>query len=98
MRKITFKYNTGYCGMDGVDVIEYPDDVTDEELDMDAWTGAVQHAESYGIYPEEDREIYEEEDAEVDDDSYSHNIEGSWEDYDPEKHDQLKPGGGKWFE
>jgi hypothetical protein len=84
--------------MDGIDVVEYPDDVTDEELDMDAWTGALQNAEHFGIYPDSDRELYEEDDIDIDEDKYSSNIEGYWEDYDAKKHDMLKPGGGKWFD
>lgn len=98
MRKITFKYHTGYCGMDGINVVEYPDDVTDEQLDMAAWTGALQNAETFGIYPDSDREFYEAHGIEIDEDNYSYNIEGYWEDYDPKKHDMLKPGGGKWFD
>ena len=93
MRKIIFKFHTGFCGMDGIDYQENPDDVTDKELDDEAWFAALQHAETYGIYPTPDRE----DDNEDDDENYSDNIEGSWEDYDPEKHDMLKPGGGKWF-
>lgn len=74
--------------MDSYDVLEYNDDVTHEELDNDAWQMAVENAESYGIYPE----CYREENGELDeefDDSYSHNIEGSWEIYSPIKHNKY---------
>lgn len=101
MRKIIFHLSTGFAGMDSTDNRTYPDDVTEEELDFDAWQLAVQHAESYGIYPES--ELEEMDDVELDElsqsgdiDNYSSNIEGWWEDYDPEKHDMLAVGEWKW--
>ena len=54
MRKIIFHLSTGFAGMDATDNGSYPDDVTTEELDNDAWQRAIQHAESYGIYPDSD--------------------------------------------
>lgn len=92
MRKIYFTYNTGYVGMESHSVVEYDDEVTDEELDEDAWQGAIQNAESYGIYPDSDLDDYSQEDYDHmvqsgDIDSYSSGIEGSWEEYDAEKHD-----------
>ncbi len=65
-------------------------------LDEEAWTQAVQFAESYGIYPESDRP--DDWDDEVDEDDqygageYSENIEGWWEEYDPKEHDGLMIG------
>jgi hypothetical protein len=101
MRKIIFKYETGSCGSEGIEYQEYPDDVTEEQLNNEAWVGAVEHAAAYGIYPDSDLESISEEDlAELEEsgdiDNYSSGIEGWWEDYDPEKHDMLKPGGGTW--
>ena len=78
--------------MDSVEFCEYDDDVTDEQLDQEAWTFAVQNAESYGVYPE----CYREEAGELGeefDDSYSDNIEGSWKIYDSGKHDRYAVGG-----
>jgi hypothetical protein len=92
MRKIVFGYHTGYYGMDSHEVVEFPDDVTDLELDDYAWEGAVQYAESYGIHPPSD-EDFDEDGFEIENEDspcYSgENIEGWWEDYDPEKHDGL---------
>lgn len=97
MRKIIFHLETGYAGMDSTENGLYPDDVTDEELNEDTWQRAIQHAESYGIYPESDLENFTSEEMEdVDTDSYSSNIEGWWEDYDPEKHDGLAVGKWVW--
>ena len=62
MRKIIFHLSTGFAGMDSTDNGSYPDDVTDEELDDDAWQRAIQHAESYGIYPDSDLEDISDED------------------------------------
>ncbi len=95
MRKIIFHYSVGFAGMDGNDARAYPDDVTEDALNRDAWEGALFHAESYGYYPEEDTP-FDHDDEDEDSDCYTHGIEGSWEDYDPEKHDELVPGGGEW--
>jgi hypothetical protein len=101
MRRIIFHYHTGEVGSSGIDYAEHPDDVSDEDLNEEAWQSAIQHAESYGKYP-----AYELEnctDQELDEltqsgeiDNYTESIEGWWEDYDPKRHDQLKPGGGNW--
>ncbi len=97
MRKIIFFASTGSCGSDGNDAQAYDDDVTDEQINSDAHAFALENAEMYGIYPREDYENNEDySDEELDGDEYSSNIEGWWEDYDPEKHDGLVPGGGEW--
>ena len=72
-------------------MLEYPDDISDECLDRDAYQGALNNAETYGIYP---LDAYEgtddpEEDNDSSYDEYSDNIEGSWEEYDPAKHDGM---------
>lgn len=88
MRKIVIGMDAGFAGTDAWEFYEVPDGVTEEEMSEYAWQRGVQHAEMYGVYPrceyEGDPEIDEEE---LDSDSYSDNIEGWWEDYDPEKHD-----------
>jgi hypothetical protein len=97
MRKIIFHFETGSCGSEGTEAASFPDNVTEEELNIEAWERAIQHAESYGIYPESDLAFYSDEElAEIDDNDYSSGIEGWWEDYNPEKHDGLVPGGGEW--
>lgn len=94
MRRIVFKSTTGYCGMDGHDFQVYPDNVTEKELDDEAWQLALDNAESYGYYH---APYYEEEIANLEEDSeeldqYIDSIEGWWEDYDPEKHEGLAIG------
>lgn len=85
MKKIFFTYHTGFCGSDGHEVIEFEDDVTDEELNRFAWEGALGNAETYGIYPNEAMpDDYDEEESSSDE--YSDNIEGCWEIFDEEKH------------
>lgn len=83
--KIIFHLETGVCGMDTHEVYEYDDDVTHQELDQEAWTLAVQNAESYGYYPEEWRDEMEDD---VDEDCFT-SVEGWWEIYDEEKHSGL---------
>lgn len=86
MRKIYFKYSTGYCGMDAAEVADFPDNITDKELNDYAWEGALNNAEMYGIYPSDDVDMSDIDDDE-NGDSYSDNIDGYWQEYDPEKHD-----------
>ena len=94
-RCIVFSLSAGYCGTDIHEFEVFPDNVTETQLDDDAWQRALNHAEFYGVYPyEEMPEDYDEENAGWDSDTYSGNIEGSWEDFDPEKHDGLAPGCG----
>ena len=92
-KKIVLFLHTGYCGMDAWEFWEVPEDATDDELDDLAWERAKDNAESYGIYPRE--EYANMADDFEDDESYSDNIEGSWQDYDPEKHDGHRIGGDK---
>jgi predicted PolB exonuclease-like 3'-5' exonuclease len=87
MRKIYFKYSTGYCGMDSAEVAEFPDNVTEEELNTYAYEGALNNAEAYGIYPTQDYFVDNDEEDDDGGDSYSDNIEGYWEEYNPEEHD-----------
>lgn len=84
MRKIVIGMDAGFAGTDAWEFYEVPVSITDEELNQFAWERAKDHAEMYGVYPRE--EYVGEEDYE-DDDSYSDNIEGWFEEYDPEKHD-----------
>lgn len=82
--KIIFHLTTGLVGMDSHEVLEYDEDVTHQELDEEAWTLAVQNAESYGYYPEEWRHEMDPDDVE-DEDRFT-DVSGTWEVYDEEKH------------
>ena len=77
----------GTVGTDFAQLLEMPDGHTEQELNDAVWDMALDHAESYGYYPMEDApEVFEDEEHE---DSYTDNIEGWAELYDPEKHDGL---------
>ena len=80
-----------YAGMAGTDSMEgyvLGMDYTEDDLNDMAWQYGVEHASSYGVYPQyELEEMSEEELSEVNEDNYSDNIEGWWELYDAEKHD-----------
>ncbi len=86
MKRIFFRLHTGYCGSDAHDVVDYEDDITEDELDEDAYRMAVENAARYG---------YELCSEDCDDDECdlehpgSSNIEGSWEVYDPKEHDKY---------
>lgn len=92
MRKIVFLLSAGFAGTDSAELAEFDDDITDDALDDEAWQRARNHAESYGVYPTTDMpDDYDEDavDSTYGSDTYSDNIEGYWEEYDPEKHDAL---------
>lgn len=89
-RKIVLYLHTGYCGMDSHEFWEVSSTATDDELNDLAWERAKHNAEMYGIYPHE--EYAEEPDFEEDSESYSDNIEGSFQDYNPDKHDGYRIG------
>lgn len=72
MRKILLTLRTGYAGMSAHEAWLIPEDVSDDDLDNWAWERAVDHADSYGIYPPSDDDFEEEGDYSGD------NIDGSW--------------------
>lgn len=90
MRKIVLFLHTGYCGMDSHEFWKVPESMTDNELHELCWEQAKQNADAYGIYPY--CEYCDEPDFDEDDESYSDGIEGSFEDYDPDKHDGYRVG------
>ena len=84
MRKIVICMSAGIAGSDGYEFWEFPDSVTEKELEDFAWQSGVQHADMYGIYPEQE---YTEDEVAADPDSYSSDIEGYWVEYDSKEHD-----------
>jgi len=73
---------TGFVGETGHEVVDLEDDMTEEERNDVFWEMAVNWAESYGRYLDE-----EDEDGEV---YASDQVEGYGEPYNEEKH------GGSW--
>ena len=51
---IKFELGTGYCGMDQEVVYRFPDDTTEEYIDEYGHALAMDNAESYGCFDEED--------------------------------------------
>lgn len=82
MRKIFVKVTTGYCGMDATELITVDDDMTDDDINSLVDHMALENASMYDIYPPS--EFDDEDDEDYQDGS---NIDGYWEEYDPEKHD-----------
>ena len=95
MRKIIF---TGYAKTVGTDFAQaelYEANVTNAQLDEDAFQYSLQNAEMYGWEYIGGDCIY--------DDDYDNYVTDSelgygWEEYDPEKHDMLRIGGGSFEE
>ena len=89
-KKMVLHLDAGFAGMNDAEFWKIPVNISTSALSNFAWERACNHAEMYGIYPESCRpDDFDEEDE----DSYSDNIEGYFEDYDPEKHDGLRVGG-----
>lgn len=99
MRKIVIGMDAGFAGTDAWEFYEVPDSVSTDDLSDFAWQRGKEHAESYGVYPREEYsdsdEISEEE---LDSESYSDNIEGWWEEYDPKLHDRHSHTGTPHWE
>ena len=88
-RKIIVHLYTGYCGMDAHEFYEINTDATEEAISEFCWELARDNAEMYEIYPAENMPVDISEDDMV---QYSYNIEGFYEDYNPEKHDRFMTG------
>jgi len=94
MRKIIF---TGYAKTVGTDFAQaelYPAGTSNAALDEDAFQYSLQNAEMYGWE-------YVGDDCIFDEDEYENYVTDSelgyqWEEYDPEKHDMLRIGGGSF--
>jgi hypothetical protein len=91
MRKLIAHLVTGYVGSDARVAVTFDDDTPESVISDELYDMAVQHAESYGIYPYPVEELDEE-----DEDDYTDSIEAYYEEYDPEKHDCLRAGGGSF--
>lgn len=90
MRKLIAHLITGRMGSDAHVAVAFDDDATESEIGEELYNMAVENAESYGIYPYPDYEV------DGDENDYTDNIEGYYEEYDPEKHDMLRSGGGSF--
>lgn len=86
MQRYIVHLMTGYCGEDAYEPLEVSDDTTSEEIDRICWDMACDHAESYGHPSEEDE--YEDE--------WLERVDYTWQDYDPDKHDMHRTGGGSF--
>jgi hypothetical protein len=87
MKKYVVHMFAATVGTECAEMLEMPDDHTQEDLNSVVWDMALQHAESYGYYPIEDApEEFEDEEHQ---DSYTEHIEGWAEPYDPELHDGM---------
>lgn len=87
---------TAGVGMDAVEFMLVPVGTSEDELNDYAWQSAVQLAESYGLEPDTNREFYNEDAEREEDDEFDNrftgDIEGWFEDYDPDAHDGLRVG------
>ncbi len=88
-RKIIVHLYTGYCGTNAHEFYEINADAIEEAISEFCWELARDNAAAYGIYPEEDMPNDVSED---DTDHYSDDIEGYYEDYNPEEHDGFRTG------
>lgn len=90
-KKMVLRVSAG-VGMDRNEFMLVPINITEEELGDYAWQEALEQGQSYGLEPDTHREFYSEEDC-PDDESFTGDIEGWFEPYDPDEHDGLRIGG-----
>lgn len=84
MRKIVFREHGPYCGTDDATLEEFPDGISDADLDQICLENLYEVAERWP--PQEEGDFEDEED------DYQNHLDscGSWwEEYDPEKHDGI---------
>ena len=91
MRKLIVNVGFDRVGCEGTYSLIVDDDTTQDEMDRIAFDMAVEHAGQYVDVVE-----YYEDNEDQKDCVALEDIWGHAEDYDPEKHDDLKPGGGTW--
>lgn len=92
-KKMVLRLYAGCAGTDSAEFWLVPVDATQQEIEDFAWECAIDHAARYGIYPESERpDDWDEDEEHMGSDSYSDNIDGWFEDYDPKKHDGLRVG------
>lgn len=85
-RKVVFFASLG-PGADMAEGFIFSDNVTNEELDNQAWEYGVSHAEMYGVYcPDPDPENEDDEGEGLHGYTWD-DVEGYWEEYNAEKHD-----------
>lgn len=92
-KKMVLRMYTGTLGTDAAEFYLVPLDITQKELDDLAQELACKNAESFGIYPPDP------EGTDEDNEDTDHNIEGCFEEYDPDNHDGLRVGNADtWIE
>ncbi len=87
MRKIVLRGSAKTVGTSFAELVEFPDDVTEDQLDRAAWHASIENAESYGwSYTGSDELL---DDEEYDDYISDSELDYFWEEYDSEKHDGI---------
>lgn len=96
MRKIIITGSAATVGTDFARAYLVQDDAPETELEELALEAALNNAESFGqyLYPDE----YTEDDEDLECYYDASDFEGTWSDYDPEIHDELRVGGGSFEE
>lgn len=93
--KMVLRLHAGIAGTDFAEFFLVPVGTTQDELDEYAYQRAIEHAESYGIYPTESMpEDCDSDEDDLNEDSYSDSMEGWFERYDPKEHDGMVTGFG----
>lgn len=103
MRKIIAKLDLDWAGCEAYEPLVFDDDYPEGMIDDVVFAEAVRHAEMYTtVYsPQEFDDLSEEEYAEIEKEGNyltTEQVYYEWEDYVPEKHDDLRAGGGSFQE
>lgn len=90
MRNLIVFCSTGYMGEESVEALTVPDfydeDQTMEACRAMAYENASMYGREVGDYDEDSDDIYED-----------YQVEYYYEDYDPERHDELRGGDGSFM-
>jgi hypothetical protein len=94
MRKIIgFFSNSKAVGMDGVEAFLFADNTSDDDIFKEVYHASCEWVENWFTLVDECSD-----DEDDDKTIFPEEVEAWWEDYDPEKHDCLKAGGGSFTE
>jgi len=95
MIKYIAHVSTGYCGSDAYVAFSMDPYADKKEIHNEVYQIALENAEMYGYYPLTEDVFDDYAEGEVPE-CYVESIEGSYELYNPEKHDQHRAGGGSF--
>jgi hypothetical protein len=94
MRKVILMGAAKTVGTDFAEAAVFEDGASDDTITEAAWQASIDNAQMYGY----EYSTNESEEDDYDSVIYDHELDYYWEDYNPDKHDDLRCGGGSFEE